>query len=207
MLVRRAREIVQFQPKKVEGKKRKLGPSSTHDVEFQQDGENELKQKKNKEKDKEKRPVKDSRSYANEMVKSTYKASDSDHRGELRSGKLESFHSKLERENEVSGDSTAPMDEDQPAKKSKKERRAERKAAEVAQAAASNNSAPPPIEDSAVASGEGAPPGKSKKNNRNREKKQKGGSSNNVSEKAVDKAPRFIVFIGKLDGHFACSCN
>lgn len=188
-------------------KKRKLRKSSIHDADFQQDGENKYQQKKNKEEKKEKRAVKDIESHADEMVKSNDKASDSDQIGELRLGKMESIHGKSEREIKVSGDSTARIDEDPPAKKSKKERKAERKAAEAAQAAASSNSAHPPIEDMPVAGGEGTQPGKSKHNNRNREKKRKGGDNNEASEKAVGKAPRFIVFIGKLDGHFACSGN
>jgi len=182
-------------------KKRKFGKSSIHNADFQRDGENKSQQKKNKEEKKGKRAVKDIESHADEMVKSNDKALDSDQIGELRSEKMESIHGKSEREIEVSGDSTACIDEDPPAKKSKKERKAERKAAEAAQAAHT------PIEDMPVASGEGTQPGKSKHNNRNREKKRKGGDNNEASEKAVGKAPRFIVFIGKLDGHFACSGN
>jgi nucleolar protein 6 len=186
--------------------KRKLGKSSIHDVDFQEDGENELQQEKNQGKEKGKRALKDSESHADEVVKSNDKASDSDHIGELRSVKMESIRRKLEREIQVSGDSATPIDEDPPAK-SKKERKAERKAAEAAQSAASNNSALPLIEDSAVACGEEAPLRKLKKNIRNREKKRKGGNSNNVSEKAEGKVPRFIVFIGKLYGHFAYPYN
>ena len=187
--------------------KRKLGKSSIHDVDFQEDGENELRQEKNQRNEKGKRALKDSESHADEVVKSNDKASDSDHIGELRSVKMESIHRKLGREIEVSGDSATPIDEDLPAKKSKKERKAERKAAEAAQSSASNNSAPPLIEDSAVACGEEAPLGKLKRNIRNREKKRKGGNSNNVSEKPEGKVPRFIVFIGKLYGHFAYPYN
>jgi nucleolar protein 6 len=186
--------------------KRKLGKSSIHDVDFQEDGENELQQEKNEGKGKGKRAVKDSESHADEVAKSNDKASNSDHIGELRSVKMESIHRKLEREIEVSGDSATPID-DPPAKKSKKERKAERKAAEAAQSAASNNSAPSLIEDSAVACGEEAPLGKLNKNIRNRERKRKGGNSNNVSEEAEGKVPRFIVFIGKLYGHFAYPYN
>jgi nucleolar protein 6 len=184
-------------------KKRKLGESSTYDVKFQQDGEKELQQSKNKEKRKGKRAVKDSELHTDEMVKSNHKASDSDHIGESRSRKMVSINGTLDRKVEVSTHSAAPINEDPPAKKSKKERKAERKAAE---AAASNNSAPPTIEGSSIANGEEAPSGKSKKNSRNR-KKRNGGNGNDVSQKAEGKAPRFIIFIGKLDGHFACSYN
>lgn len=185
-------------------KKRKLGECSTHGVDFQQGGEKELQKKKTKE---GKIAVKDSESHADEIVKTNDKALDSDHIGELRSGKLDSIHDKLERKIEVPGDSATPIDENPPGKKSKKERKAERKAAEAAQAAASDNSASPSIEDSAVKGEERAPSGKSKKNNRNREKKRKRGNINDVSERAEGKTTRFIVFIGKLYGHFACSCN
>jgi nucleolar protein 6 len=192
-------------------KKRKLGKTSIHDVDIQQDGANGTQQRKNKEERKEKRKgkkaPKDNESYGDEILKSIDKASGSDHINEIRSGELESIHGKLERETEVLRDSTALIDEEPPAKKSKKERKAERKATEAAQAAASNNSAPASIEDTPVAVGEEVQSGMSKKNNRNREKKQKGYNSNEASEKAEGKAPRFIVFIGKLHRHFACSYN
>jgi nucleolar protein 6 len=178
-------------------KRRKLGESSTHDIDMQQGGENEHQQKKNQEEKAGKRAVKDNKSHADEIVKSSDKASDSDHIDKLRSGKLGSIHGKLEREIEVTGDSTAPIDEDPPAKKSKNQRKAKRKTAEAAQAAASNKFTSPPTEDTPVASGEAVQSGKSKKNNRNRKKKRKD----------EGKAQRFIVFIGKLDDHFACSFN
>jgi nucleolar protein 6 len=173
-------------------KKRKLAKSSNHDVGSLHRGEYGIQQKKSKGEKKGKRTLKESMANLDETEHLNGRASGS---------KLESLHGNLKRDSENLADSALPIDDVPPAKKTKKDRKAERKVAEAARVAARNKSAPPPTEDAPVV-GEGETlMGKSKKNNRNREKKRKGINGNGILEKAEGKPSRFIVFIGKLNGH------
>jgi nucleolar protein 6 len=170
-------------------KKRKLGRTSNHDVKFLHDGESKVQQKKGKEKKNGMRIWNESEKDLNEKVSSNDKASD------LRP---ESLHVNKKRRIGEMEDSAPATDEGPSAKRTKKERRAEKKAAKAAQVAVRKEPAPPATEDAPATDEGDTLPKISKKNNRNREKKRKG---TELLGKTLVKAPRFIVFIGKLRSH------